>query len=824
MRFVRDSRSDPRGAIFAPLERHDGSRPNGRGSAQPSLDAPNRLHLRNEHDRFREQLATEGRGSLARRLGVTPACLTALQVGWATASDLRKLRAGGAGWSTRPPDGAFTFPERDAEGCIVGFSLRTIDDRKGSPSSDIGARRGLIVPDGFETASGPVLVVEGATDVAAALTLELRAVGRPSNASGVGDLTELLCRVSDVLILGENDCKRTGAFPGRDGMQAVARQLARAWHRSVPCALPPQCVKDVRAWLQGRVAGGLDLQDSVACGRAGLELLVELTDCSESVPPDLALPGSVAAWRPFPTELLPEPLLRFVSATGRSIDCDESMVAIAVLVACAGQIGNARRVLIKRGYTQPSVLWGAIVGGSGSAKSPALDAAFAPIREDELRCGEEHDQARRRYEREQVAYLETRKSGVKLVANGEVPARPDEPRRERRLVDDLTLEGLRGALVDSPRGVTCCRDELAGWLDSHDSYRDGKGGDLSRWLSMFDAGPLIALRADASRCADVPHAAVSLIGGIQPGPARRRFTRENIENGLLARMLVVAPPRRLQRWSDFEVSGEVSGAYARVLRSLGSLPLRRGSAGDSLPPREVRLSPGAVSLFRDFANEVGDRVFRADDDEGANWSKLRNYAARLALVDHSVRFVVGETADEWTLASRSMTVGIELARWFGHEAERMLSTLAESREERALRRDAEWVERRNGVVTAGDLIAKGPRPRPGTAREAEARLRRMADAGFGEVRFEHSARGPAALTFRIHVHGSGSEFGPGGPKKAELASTSSPGHAGLDGLEHAATRADNCLNRDAEESCSAANGHIVEAERLECDGSGGGCR
>ena len=97
------------------------------------------------------------------------------------------MNAGGDGWIEKYPDGARRVPERFGDGRLAGFSFRAIDGRKGSPSRSVGARRGLIVPANLHKGKALVLVVEGASDVAAARTLGLVAVGRPSNNSGADD-------------------------------------------------------------------------------------------------------------------------------------------------------------------------------------------------------------------------------------------------------------------------------------------------------------------------------------------------------------------------------------------------------------------------------------------------------------------------------------------------------------------------------------------------------------------------------------------------------------------------------------------------------------
>ena len=50
--------------------------------------------------------------------------------------------------------------------------------------------------------------------------------------------------------------------------------MATAWQKPVLWTLPPVGAKDVRAWLQCRVASGLNLTDVDACHRADVKLLI----------------------------------------------------------------------------------------------------------------------------------------------------------------------------------------------------------------------------------------------------------------------------------------------------------------------------------------------------------------------------------------------------------------------------------------------------------------------------------------------------------------------------------------------------------------------
>lgn len=93
----------------------------------------------------------------------------------------------------------------------------------------------------------PVLVVEGMTDVATAASLGLVAVGRPSS-SGCLNLLPPLLRGRKAIIIGENDQKATGEWPGRTGMVATYEQLRDVCPQCIQI-LPPRDVKDFREWV-----------------------------------------------------------------------------------------------------------------------------------------------------------------------------------------------------------------------------------------------------------------------------------------------------------------------------------------------------------------------------------------------------------------------------------------------------------------------------------------------------------------------------------------------------------------------------------------------
>lgn len=278
------------GALFRLAEgagHTNASHPSAKDSVNPqaSTSQISRTDWKRVAERLAAAISPERRKTLAAGLRVRPEALEAVGVGWASSHDLHQMRASGQGWAERYPNGAFAFPERNGYGQVVGFCFRTADGRKGAPARRSSARRGLIVPSSLAQRADPVLVVEGASDVAACETLGLAAVGRPSNAAGADQIARLV-KGRAILVVGERDQKADGRWPGRDGAEGVAVRVASEWRKAVPWTLPPEPVKDVRAWLEERIAAALHLSDADACHAAGRELLQALQAAAEEAQPE----------------------------------------------------------------------------------------------------------------------------------------------------------------------------------------------------------------------------------------------------------------------------------------------------------------------------------------------------------------------------------------------------------------------------------------------------------------------------------------------------------------------------------------------------------
>lgn len=152
----------------------------------------------------------------------------------------------------------FTFPEQDGSENVIGINRRYEDGRK---LHIPGGARGLTIPNGWDQGEGPLYVVEGPTDTAAMLAAGLCAWGRPSNTGGVGHLADALSPLPEAVrcvIVGENDKKPDGLWPGLAGAVSVAGGLAKLVKQTVRWTLAPRDYKDVREYLTSEMFKGVD--------------------------------------------------------------------------------------------------------------------------------------------------------------------------------------------------------------------------------------------------------------------------------------------------------------------------------------------------------------------------------------------------------------------------------------------------------------------------------------------------------------------------------------------------------------------------------------
>ena len=450
------------------------------------------------------------------------------------------------------------------------------------------------------------------------------------------------------------------------------------------------------------------------------------------------------AFRPMPLDCLPSVLASFVETAGEAIGCDPAYIGVPMLSSLGSAVGTKARLELKQGWTEPGILWTAVVGHSGTQKSPALELAIAGVRKREqeamqvyLAECERYEQARLCYERDLAAWKRS-KDGA------EPPAKPEEPVAERFICGDVTVESLAPLLQNNPQGMLVMRDELSGWIGSFDRYSAGKGADASQWLEMYGGRSFtIDRKTGTPKTIFVKHAAASVTGGIQPAILRDSLGGSLVDNGMVARIFFTMPPARERAWSDCCVTDEMKANVQRVFNLLYSLQHEEDVDGE-LKAVIIRMTDEAKQVWGEFFNEHQQERRGLPSALAAAWSKLEGGTARLALVLHLTRWAAGEiTAEEmYSLDAGSVKAAIKLSAWFKNEARRVYALLTKEQTSSKQESRIELVRRKGGAVT----VREWQRSRSiKTATAARSELEELVSGGVGQwVEVGSSSKGGAS--------------------------------------------------------------------------------
>ena len=151
-----------------------------------------------------------------------------------------------------------------------------------------------------------------------------------------------------------------------------------------------------------------------------------------------------------------------------------------------------------------------------------------------------------------------------------LPPKPQKPPYLQLVVGNTTIEALAAALSANPRGLIAIHDELSSLLLNLNRYSGGN--DRPLYIEAWAAAPWIINRKNLDKPIEIPRAAVTMLGGMQPEKLREFFDDE-ADDGLAARFLYAwpDPPTRLPLWERRSADDEwASTAIERIWQAAGT--------------------------------------------------------------------------------------------------------------------------------------------------------------------------------------------------------------------------------------------------------------
>ena len=248
-----------------------------------------------------------------------------------------------------------------------------------------------------------------------------------------------------------------------------------------------------------------------------------------------------------PVEALPASLRDWLLRAARGAGVTPAHVAVPLLGIASSLIGTARRVRACRSWSEALSMWVAVVGVSGTGKTPGIDVSRRVLSEIErARKGKIAEMQRAhetRAEKAKVEKKEWEKAVAKAVKDkSPVPPKPASATEPgpfvppRLCLSDSTIERLAVLLQARPQGLAYVADELARLFLNMKRYSNGQDNEF--WLEAWN-GKVFVVERQGRPPVVLDYLLVGVTGGFQPDKLARAF--ESDDDGMYARFCFAWP-------------------------------------------------------------------------------------------------------------------------------------------------------------------------------------------------------------------------------------------------------------------------------------------
>jgi putative DNA primase/helicase len=487
----------------------------------------------------------------------------------------------------------------------------------------------------------------------------------------------------------------------RRGMSLEAITAALLAENAAKCnpPLPEEKVKSIAA----------DIVKRYPAGEPDMPLLDEWPEpepLSESLP-DVAQ---------FDLELMPESFRPLVKDVAERMQVPLDFPAVAAIATLAGVTNRRAMIQPKRNdhtWTVVPNLWGGIVAPPGMLKSPVLTCMTQPARVIESEWRKAHEDEEQVYlselesqKLEIAAWEQEYKKAAKKKDSKERPAKPEstlaQPTLRRLVTSDATFESLHHVLSENPAGLFVIRDELTGWLAGLE--RQGREQERAFFLECWNGDAAFTVDRIGRGSVHVPHACISLFGGIQPARLRDYLAdamRDGPSNdGLVQRFQLMVWPDIPPAWRyvDRQPDTNALECAGQVYRRMAAL-----EAADSI---RLQFDDEAQALFEQWLTDLEQRI-RGEEIAPvmqAHLSKYRSLMPSLALL-----FALADGRTDCVPISQTR-LACDWCEYLETHANRVYSAQARPEQHAAIalsKRLAKGWKREEGFFTVRDVYRSG---------------------------------------------------------------------------------------------------------------------
>jgi hypothetical protein len=402
----------------------------------------------------------------------------------------------------------------------------------------------------------------------------------------------------------------------------------------------------------------------------------------------------------FPIEVFPFKIQTLIAEANRTLYFPIDYIASAILAAGSIALGRKLIVKVKEGWTEQAVLYIALVGSPGDNKSHPLEFALKPIMKAQSEIYDEYKIALDQYR--------------KLTDEEKQGQRP--PVWKQYILNDFTNEALLSAHLYNLNGIGVYKDELMGWINEMNRYRNG--GDEQFWISNFSGKPIVVNRKSGENY-QIDHPFISVIGTVQPGIMDQIFTNEKSANGFTDRILFAYPENlSAMKWTELEIESEYIIKYDEIIGNIISLAI---SDDKFVQSKTIGFDESAKKIFKDFYDTIQiERHKKTANSKVLEYSaKLISYVPRLALILQVLSWTAEGKRTNDQIDTDSIIGAIKLVEYYKNCYSRIINEVKTKKKEAYTKEEVAFKMKEAGltykqigesfnigITTASDWVAR----------------------------------------------------------------------------------------------------------------------
>ena len=421
------------------------------------------------------------------------------------------------------------------------------------------------------------------------------------------------------------------------------------------------------------------------------------------------------------SDIFPESLAAPIEIVATRMNLKPECYALALISCVSRFIKNGSSTMLveewNRYRCRTHGYFGAMIAEASQMKTPVLNAMIA----DPLAAMRESNQ--KKFETQKKAYEVEFEQWKNSKDEDKGPA-PDAPVEKFAYITKATWEGIAGMVSRAPtQGILWLCDELAGFFNSANQYRSGKGSDKEDLLEAWSGNGAVIARAGGTTV-NVGALSLSIYGNIQPKVLAPFLGDGSDDNGTFARFdFVQQPPALTQITLDLpriDINPMLQALYERV---------------DTIPVTNFELDEEAKRLFVDYYNHCQRLKFdHPKQGMRAMLGKAAEKVGRVATILHCIHTAhLGGEVSEKIPASRVRAA----IKWVEYTTQQALSINIEVCNPNALESNLAKIislaERKGGTVSVRDIQASFDSKYRPTSQKIQEWLRELKEMKYGEV-------------------------------------------------------------------------------------------